>query len=202
MAFDPKLFEGPVYSQPQIPTILQNQPQEQQPQMSGWQSFWNKIKSYVLKPTGEFLAGSPGGYEQVGLYEPHQRNALNFVLSDALGQLQNPYQGYEPIQNEAIRNFQERTIPALSETFQGGRLSSPLFQKQLGYAGSGLESNLAAQKAQYGMDARNQALSQLQIGLTPQLSTQYFGSTPGLFQGSAEAAGKAGAGFLGGKFGF
>ena len=196
MAFDPKLFQGPVYSQPQLPMAQgqQNGQQFQFPEppknLTGWQGFWDWFKNKILKPAGEFVAGSPGGYEQVSQYEPHQRNALNFVLSDAIANLQNPQQGFEPFENEAIRNFNDRTIPALIETFQGGRLSSPLFQKQLGYAGRGLESMLASQKAQYGLENKNQALSQLQLGLTPQTSTTYFGATPRALQAGANALGQ------------
>jgi len=197
MAFDPNLFQGPVYQQPQLPAV---QNQQQQGGSSWWDGLIKAIKGGA-KAVGEFFAGSPGGYEQVGLYEPHQRNALNFTLSDAIAQLQNPQAGFEPIENEARRSFYDRTIPALSETFQGGRLSSPLFQKQLGYAGRGLESMLAAQKAQYGMDTRNQALSQLQISLTPQQSTSYMGATPGLFTGAAEGVGKLVTSLTGQKFG-
>ena len=200
MAFDPNLFQGPQYSQPQLPSG-----QSQQQSQGGWKGFWEGLVNALkggAKATGEFLAGSPGGYEQTPLYEPHQRNALNFTLSDAIANLQNPQQGFQPIEQEAIRNFHERTIPALSETFQGGRLSSPLFQKQLGYAGRGLESMLAAQKAQYGFDNKNQALQQLQIGLTPQISTSYLGPTPGFLQGGAEGLGKLATSYVGGKLGY
>lgn len=192
MAFDPNLFTPPAVSQPQLPAT------QQEPKMTAWERFknapawvWGKILN-AYNSGKEVLFGKEGSYEQVPNFDEQTSGSLNFLLSDALQNLQNPQQGFEPIEAEARRNFLQSTIPALSETFQGGRLSSPLFQKQLGYAGAGLESVLAAQKAQFGQNNRQLALNQFQVGAQPRFSTQYHSGSEGLVQQVLPIAVKAG----------
>jgi len=160
----------------------------------GWKDFWGKVGSGIkqgAKATGELLYGSPAGYEQVPLFEPHQQNFLNFLLENSAQGIQNPSAGFDPIENEVRRNFYEKTIPGITEQFQGGRLSSPVFASQLASAGRGLESILGAQKAQYGLQNRAQLLNQAQLALTPQFQTQAFGATPGAQQNIANTGTRA-----------
>jgi len=202
MAIDPKLMNAQPYQPPQqLQQVLNTFPPfiSQPPQGAGQQSqidqrsWWQKFKDSIVaaaKATGEVLAGSPGGYEQIPQFEPHQQNALNYLLSQGLQDLSNPLQGFNPIAQESLRHYQENVVPALSSQFQGGRFSSPNFQQRLSQSATGLESMLAAQRAQYGQNAQQNALQQIQLGLTPQYGTYAFGATPGLFQSSANTAGK------------
>lgn len=211
MAFDPKLFQGPVHGNqvvpvtPQLPALQQTQlpAEQQQSGFGGWlRSIWDKIKALpgdlwqgfkgLWESGKQFLGGTPGGYEQISMYEPHQRNALNFVLSDALQNLQNPQQGFEPIAELARTQFNERTVPDILSNFSG-RLSSPDLGKQLRSGAQGLDQFLAAQRAQYGYQNRNQALQQLQLGLTPQTSMQYIPGKGGALEQIAPIATKAAA---------
>lgn len=61
---------------------------------------------------------------------------------------------FEPIANEARRNFSQKTIPGLAERFAGlgdSRLNSSGFQQSLAGATGDFESQLAAGQAQHGL---------------------------------------------------
>ena len=136
----------------------------------------------------QFFSGNPARVEQLNRYRPGQENILNQLAQSGLQRLQNPYQGFQPIQQQATNFFNQQVVPSLAERFtsmggMGGSnaISSPAFASQLGQAGAGLSENLAALQSQYGMQNQSQALQQLQLGLQPQ-----FENVP--------VAGQAGAG--------
>lgn len=121
----------------------------------------------------EFLLGSPAGARQMDIFRPEQQNIMNQLGQMGLSGIQNPYQGFQPIADQARQGFAQQTIPMLAERFTGstgGRLSSPSFISQLGQAGAGLESNLAAQQAQFGQNQLSALLPLLQLGLQPQFN--------------------------------
>jgi len=210
MAFDPKLLQGPIYpNQFQAPAVqssgvpaVQAAQQQQEPSRwdrfkQGWSNFWGKVGSGLKqagKGLGEFIAGSPGGFEQAPLLEPHQQNFLNDLLLQSYENMQNPTAGFEPIANEATRHFNEQVVPGILQGFQG-RISSPALGYQLRSGAQGLESMINAQRADYGLRNKRFGLDQAQLALTPQYSTQYMSPTPGALQGASEAAGKI---FVGG----
>ena len=105
--------------------------------------------------------------------------------------LQNPYGGFEPIEQQARNNFNQQTIPSIAERFTAGTngaTSSPSFASQLGQAGAGLESDLAAMKAGYGQQNIQQILQLLQLGLRPQLENVNVNGSPGLLQNAFAGA--------------
>jgi hypothetical protein len=144
----------------------------------------------------QFFGGKPAGVEQVNRFNPQQQNTFQNLLGIGNQGLQNPYQGFEPIEQRARSQFQQRTIPQLLEQFtsMGGHgtaaLSSPAFASQLGSAGAGLEEGLAAQRSQYGMQNQSQLMQLLGLGLTPQFNDYQREGRPGLFQSYAPGLGQ------------
>ena len=141
---------------------------------------------------GLFGGGESSGVEQTQNFTPEQQSILQFLLQQGQQGLQNPYEGFEPIAQQAQSQFNQQTVPSLAERFAGmghNALSSGAFASQLGQAGAGLQENLAALQSQYGMQNRQNALQQLQLGLRPQFENTYrpgFGST--LLAGAAQSA--------------
>lgn len=122
--------------------------------------------------------GKEGGPERLTAANEQEQSILDFLLQNGMGQLQNPQQGFKPLEDYARTQFANHTVPSLAErftSFGGGNnaLSSPSFASQLGQAGAGLESSLAALGAQYGQQNQQNGLSQLQTGLKPAFNTDY-----------------------------
>lgn len=160
----------------------------------------------------DFLFGKKAQIRQLPTFNPQQQQLQSQLLQYLMQQLsqgpQDFQQGFEPFENLARQNFEQRTVPSLAERFtsmgSGGQRSSA-FQAALGQAGSGLESNLAALRSQYGLARQGQQQSQLanllQLGLRPSVENIYNPRQPGLLENAAVPAfGALGMG-LGGGFG-
>jgi len=136
-----------------------------------------------LKPQSgfnQFLFGRPESFQRTPTQTPQGMEFLESLLSGAKTGLENPQAGFEPIANEATRQFNTQTIPGIAERFTAanGQRSSA-FQGALGAAGSDLQSRLAALSSQYGLQNRQGLLQQGQLGLTPQFETQHYEGTNG-----------------------
>lgn len=91
---------------------------------------------------------------------------------------------FDPIAQQAHANFNENTLPGLAERFaslgSGGSLNSSAFGQSLSSAGAGLDRDLAALKAQHGLQEQglqsNNLFNLLSAGLRPQFD---YGVTPG-----------------------
>ncbi len=140
-------------------------------------SWWDKFKQ------GAF--GQQEAFFQSPTVTPEQMNVLEQLLSGGLQGLQNPYQGFEPIEQKARSGFAQQTVPGLAERFTSlgshgaGALSSPAFASELGQAGAGLEESLAAMRSQYGLQNRGLLLDQLKLGLRPAFETMHRPGTSG-----------------------
>lgn len=133
----------------------------------------------------QFLVGSPAKVKQLQRFTGPQQGALNQILGMGLQGLQNPTQGFEPIRQRAVSQFNQQTVPGLAERFTGGTggaLSSPAFAAQLGQAGAGLSEGLAALESQYGLQNRAQLMQLLGMGLEPQFEYASQGAEPGFLQ--------------------
>jgi len=147
---------------------------------------------------GGFGGGKEGGIQNVPTTGPEQNNILDMLMKMGSQNLQNPYEGFEPIRNAATSHFFQNIVPGLQEQFTGagGRgsnsYSSPLIQSQLSSAGAGLSERLAALQSQYGQNNKNNAIDQLKLGLTPRFQSYYQNRQPGfgenLLSGSIKAA--------------
>jgi len=189
------------------PTQMQpmNALQQMQTQHPLSQFGFNPMMAKQLKPkkpgfwsnVGSFFGGKSGQELQFQRFTPEQQFALMQLLSQGLSGLQNPYEGFAPIEEQATRQFSTETIPSLAERFTslGGGQRSSAFQGALGSAASNLQSSLAALRSQYGMQNKQSALQQLGAGLTPQYESAYIPRQPGFFEnlfvGGAQGLGSA-----------
>jgi hypothetical protein len=122
-----------------------------------------------LQGLKKFGLGTPGSIESIPQFDEGQLQFLQFLLSGGMQQLQNPYEGFEPLAQEAMSDFEQRGLPALAEQFTSlgsNKITSPAFASQAGQARAGLSERLAAMKSMYGMQNRQQGLQQGALGLT------------------------------------
>jgi hypothetical protein len=137
------------------------------------------------KGIGNNLLGQPDEFQQVQNFSPEQQSIMQLLQQLGVYGLQNPYEGFEPIAQQAQNQFNQQTVPGLAESFTrmtNGAMSSPSFASQLGQAGAGLAGDLAAQKAQYGQQNIQQILQMLQMGLQPQFENVHRPQSNGLLQ--------------------
>lgn len=151
------------------------------------------------------LFSQPGRFEKLQSVSQPQEQAIMSMLQQALGQLQNPTQGFEPIAQDATRRFNQQTVPGIAERFASmgdNRPTSGAFASQVGSAGADLQSMLAAQEAQYGQKQQGLAQQLAQLGLSPTFQYGYHDPQEGAFSkiGSmlAQGGGNALGNYLGG----
>lgn len=156
---------------------------QQMQQMGGQPQMGNQGRESGFK---QFFTGAPSGFEQVSPYAQQQQQLINQLGPQALQQFQNPYQGFEPIAQRAMTQFNRQELPSLYErlnAFGENAATSPTFSSQANLAQTDLAERLAALQAQYGLQSQGQALQLLQLGLTPQFQNQWSEGTPGFNQG-------------------
>lgn len=149
----------------------------------------------------EFFTGKNPQLLQLPNFTPEQQQALSYLLQNGLGGLQQNQFDFGPIEQEARGNFYNQTIPTLAERFtaMGNGQRSSAFQGALGRAGAGLETSLAGLKSKYNLLGQQNAMSQIQTGLSPQYQNMYQGAQGGFLQGIAPAVGQVAG--LGGLYG-
>lgn len=142
-----------------------------------------------------------GKFQQLQRFNPQQNSQLDQLTQLGLGQLQNPYQGFQGIADQARANFNNVTVPGLAERFAGSnaRQSSPSYLQQLGAAGSQLDTNLAGLQSQYGLQQQSNAQGLLGMGLQPRFDTTYTAGGNNFLSSILGGLGRAGsqAGALG-----
>lgn len=117
-----------------------------------------------------WLSGNPELFRQAPKYSPEIQGDINSLLQQGFKGLQNPYQGFENISNEATHQYNTQTIPSIAERFAavpGGQRSSA-FQAALGGSGEDFQRSLAAMKEGFGQQNRQQSLQQIGFGLQNQ----------------------------------
>lgn len=122
-------------------------------------------------------------FQQVPTMGPDQIAAQQQGLQMALQGLQNPQAGFEPIEQQELQRFQQQTVPSLAERFTAmgsGGQSSSAFQNALSQGGQDLGTQLAALKANYGLQRQSQLQQLLGLGLQPRFETAFMmgGETP------------------------
>jgi hypothetical protein len=146
----------------------------------------------------EFFLGSPDRFLQAPTVTGEQQGALSQLLQQALGGIQNPQAGFEPIAQQARTQFEQQTVPSILERLSGlGAQRSSALGQQLGAAGAGLEQNLAAQGAQFGQQNLGQLLQMLQLALRPQFENVYQPGSSGLLGSIGNAVLQGGGQALG-----
>lgn len=149
---------------------------------------------------GDLFQNRPSRTEQLPRFSPESQGLQNASIAAALNQLGNVQQNrfdFAPIQQQAMTNFKQQTLPTIAERFtsMGGQGSSA-FGQQLGAAGANLEENLAALKSQYGL--QQQGLDQnllamlLGAGLQPSFENIYLAGEPSFAAQALPVAGQVG----------
>lgn len=132
---------------------------------------------------GDWWNGYQAQTQQLPRFTPEQQSAINQTLQRGL---QNT--NFDALENLARKNFQTKTIPSIAERFtafgNSGGQGSSAFRSALGSAGSNLDAQLQALRAQYG-------LSQLQLGLKPTFENIYIPRQGGAAEGAAQGLGQA-----------
>lgn len=136
--------------------------------------------------------GEKEQFQRSPLHTPQGMDVLEQLLSSGAQGLQDPQAGFQPIANQAVRQFQSQTVPGLAERFtalggSGTRGQSSDFAGMLGGAGADLQSQLAAMSAEYGLQNRQGLLQQLQLGLQPQFETQHKDRGSGFLERFAQS---------------
>lgn len=145
----------------------------------------NPVFQQPLGKKGNFFTGRDAQLASVNRYTPQAQGALSQLISGATQGMANPYEGFQPVEDYARRQFQTQTLPSISERFAGlgsNALSSGAFATQLGQAASDFDLGLAAQRSQYGLQNRGQLLQELLAGITPQFEHIYQPREQGGFE--------------------
>lgn len=122
--------------------------------------------------------------QQISQLTPEQQQWQSQLGRAGAQSLENPYEGFQPIENQARSQFNTSTIPTIAERFtsMGNGQRSSAFQSALGGAGAGLEESLAALKSQYGLQNRQLGANMLGSALRPSFDTVYQQAQPGFLE--------------------
>lgn len=142
----------------------------------------------------DFFLGTPQTTQQIPRFSPEQSQAMNQLLSQAMGGLQQQPRSFEPYKQQAQERFATQTVPGLAERLGqlGGESKySSNFQGALLGAGAGLDRGLAQQEQDFNQQQFQNSLQLLQGGLQPQFDTGIQPQTQGLLQPLAASGGQA-----------
>ena len=110
-------------------------------------------------------------------------SAFSKQLGLGMQNQQNPYQGFQPIQQNALNTFQNQILPDIAERFGGANaLNSSGYAGALSQAGTGLAERLAAMQSEYGQRQQQFGLDQSKLGLTSPYHFEKFDAQNGLVQ--------------------
>lgn len=116
------------------------------------------------------LSGTPEGVHKIERFRPNQEAAMDALLSQGMEGLKDPYAGFDPIAQYAQKNYTENIVPEIMHQFIASGSNAPTSPgpwNQQGRSAEGLATNLAALRAQYGLQNRGQLMSLLGMGLSP-----------------------------------
>ena len=134
------------------------------------------------------MMGRKGKWSQQSTMTPQQQGLANWAGQQGRQQVENPYQGFEPVAQRAQSMFQQQTVPSLAERFtslgSGNALSSGAFTQQLQGAGTDLSEGLAALMSQYGLQQQGLGQNMMNMGLHPQFENVYTKGGPSFMSGA------------------
>lgn len=118
---------------------------------------------------------TPARMQKIPTASPQQMAASQQALQTAMAGLKPGSFDFGPIEQQARRGFQQKTLPSIAERFtaMGASPSSGGLYQALSQAGSDLEGNLAAMRQQYGLQQQGLLQNLLQTGLQPQFQYAY-----------------------------
>ena len=147
-----------------------------------------------LEWIGQQFAGKPEVIDFLSKYDPQQQQAQSSVLQSGLNQLQNPYQGYDPIKQDTMNTFYQDIVPRLQEQFSASgsnATSSPILQTNISSAGGSLAQRLQAFQSQFGQQAEQTGLQKVSLGLNPKYEIANRPAQPGLIENGINAGSEA-----------
>ena len=149
----------------------------------GWEEF--KIGLGNLFEKGNKIAfGEPGEVQKHSTVTPEMQQVLRYLQQMGIFNFENLYDEFDPIEEQAQSGF-NRDINSLAHRFTSlgsAGLDSPDFAASAGAAAGDFRTNLAAQRAQWGQQNKQNALQQLQAGLGQQVENVYRPQQNGLMQ--------------------
>lgn len=121
---------------------------------------------------GQALMGTNASIQRVPTVGGTERRTMRELLEQGKAIQQNPYEGFQPIAQQARTDFYGGSIPQLLERLTGGMggggaLSSPTMSALLGQSSQGFEQGLNAQREQFGQQNRDFGLRKIGMGLQP-----------------------------------
>ena len=138
-----------------------------------------------------FFRGRKARTEQIQRYNPETNALMDWIAQYAKGELQDPGAGFDPIANKAREEYRTQEIPYLAERFASmgeGAGRSSGFRAALQSGSEGLDSSLASQRAQYGLQNRALIQQLLGMGLGQRFDSIYQPSQPGFLESSLRRA--------------
>jgi len=143
----------------------------------------SEIPGSIATGAQKILGDKPAQITQIPRFTPQQQQVMDLLLQLGGENVTNPYEGFEPIRQNALEDFFQNIVPGLKEGFAGsGNYSSPILQTNLSSAGSSLAQKLATLQSEYGMQNRQAGLQQLQLGLNPYNENIFQPSSPGFLK--------------------
>ena len=167
---------------------------------------------------GGMLGGGDKGDKEIrrNLFTENQQGLLNQIIGglsgegkgiglglDYLNDLMQGGEAFDRASAPMMRQFQEQTLPGLSERFAGSdAMQSSAFGQSLGSAGAGLQENLAALRGQQQQMGLQGLLQMLQPALTKQFDLEVEkGGSSGIGSGLGSILGTAAGAYFGGPAG-
>jgi hypothetical protein len=134
------------------------------------------------------FGGKKAFNEQSPLYTPDIMNLKSRMAPELYDQIMGEQFSFDPIAQNARRQFQSDTLPSLMNRFNlGNNRGSSQLMGQLGSAGSGLESQLAAMRQQFGQQRQGILSSLMGPAMSPSFETVKHARTPGGAETGASA---------------
>lgn len=137
----------------------------------------------------QIIKGVPASYQELPRYNPMQQQGIQSLIGSGMSALQNPYGGFEPIAQKAQADFASMAMPQLNEQFTRGMVEggqslkgTPAYYNALLGAQAGLQRDLAAQQALYGMQNRQLGLAEIEGGLKQLFDRLPIAAQPGIAQ--------------------
>jgi len=119
-------------------------------------------------PIGEFFTGKKPSFEQVPTRSPQQLQTMQSLLKNLLPQAQQSFD-FGPIAQGATQRFEQQTMPQISEAFGGaGAKRSSGYNQAIANAMETLQTQLAGQESQFGLQSQGNIANLLGMGLGQQ----------------------------------
>jgi hypothetical protein len=145
------------------------------------QVYQSTMQPYKQNPQGDFWGGRSEFTEQVPLMSQQQMGLQNNLM-------QRGYNGldqfdFAPIEAEARKGFEQKTLPSIAERFRGlGATGGSGYQQMMRSSATDLEGQLAAMKQNYNLKRQPMFQDMMNMGLRPQFENVMHEAEPGMAQ--------------------